>query len=193
MEAVNSNGTCQQRKDSKGTFNCQWQLKVLQDTIGTYHQRSRGLHIGTFNRGRNLCWNFRTIYGCQRNRVVVYGPPRQATYSRLVGWYATRFLDPIDCSKIPALKTLSRYKQHVPQRDHCKRAILFLSSSKILTPHPPLRPACLSSPRNKGGGYTLAGRRGGWGVNILQRSLYGTYSLRGLRQVVFALPPQRNY
>jgi hypothetical protein len=51
---------------------------------------------------------------------------------------------------------------------YCKRAILFLSSSKILTPHPPLRPASLSSPRNKGGGYTLAGRTGGWGVNILE-------------------------
>jgi hypothetical protein len=34
-------------------------------------------------------------------------------------------------------------------------------------PHPPLRPASLSSPR-KGGGYTLTGRRGGWGVNILE-------------------------
>ncbi len=33
---------------------------------------------------------------------------------------------------------------------NCKRAILFLSSSKILTPHPPLRPASLTSPRNKG-------------------------------------------
>ncbi len=42
---------------------------------------------------------------------------------------------------------------------YCKRAILFLSSSKILTPHPPLRPASMSSPRNKGGG---------WGVNILE-------------------------
>jgi hypothetical protein len=35
----------------------------------------------------------------------------------------------------------------------CKRAILFLSSSKILTPHPPLRPASVYP----------AGRRGGWG------------------------------
>jgi hypothetical protein len=26
----------------------------------------------------------------------------------------------------------------------------------------------MSSPRNKGGGYTLAGRRGGWGFNILE-------------------------
>ncbi len=43
-----------------------------------------------------------------------------------------------------------------------------LASSKILTPHPPLHLASVSSPRNKGGGYTLAGRRGGWGVNILE-------------------------
>ncbi len=46
---------------------------------------------------------------------------------------------------------------------YCKRAILFFSSSKMLTPHPPLRPASLSFPRN-----TLAGRRGGWGANILE-------------------------
>jgi hypothetical protein len=51
---------------------------------------------------------------------------------------------------------------------YCKRAMLFLSFSKILTPHPPLRPASLSSPRNKGGEYTLVGRRGDWGVNILE-------------------------
>jgi hypothetical protein len=51
---------------------------------------------------------------------------------------------------------------------YCKRAILSLSSSKILTPHPPLRLASVSSPPKKGGGYTLAGRRGGWGVNILE-------------------------
>jgi hypothetical protein len=49
-----------------------------------------------------------------------------------------------------------------------KRAILFLSSSKILTPHPPLRPASLSSHRNNGGGYTLAKRRGGREVIILE-------------------------
>ncbi len=63
---------------------------------------------------------------------------------------------------------------------YCKRAILFLSSSKILTPHPPLRPASLSSPASKAGGgylftvyisggYTLAGRRGGWGGQYFGR------------------------
>ncbi len=46
---------------------------------------------------------------------------------------------------------------------YCKRAILFLSSSKILTPHPPLRPANLSSPRNKGGGTHSSGGEGGGG------------------------------
>ncbi len=40
---------------------------------------------------------------------------------------------------------------------YCKRAILFLSSSKILTPHPPLRPASVSSPRNKGGTHSPGG------------------------------------
>jgi hypothetical protein len=33
------------------------------------------------------------------------------------------------------------------------------------SPSPPGE--CVLSP-NKGGGYTLAGRRGGWGVNILE-------------------------
>jgi hypothetical protein len=40
--------------------------------------------------------------------------------------------------------------------------ILSLSSSKILTPHPPLPPTFV------GGEDTLARRRGGWGVNILE-------------------------
>jgi hypothetical protein len=46
-----------------------------------------------------------------------------------------------------------------------------LSSSKILTPHPPLRMGSVSSPPppNKGGGYTLAGRRGGWGGQYFGR------------------------
>ncbi len=46
---------------------------------------------------------------------------------------------------------------------YCKRAILFLSSSKILTPHPPLRPASLSSPRNKAGGTHSLGGEGDGG------------------------------
>jgi hypothetical protein len=37
---------------------------------------------------------------------------------------------------------------------YCKRAILCLSSSKILTPHPPLRLASVSSPPQQMRGYT---------------------------------------
>ncbi len=55
---------------------------------------------------------------------------------------------------------------------YCMRAILSLSSSKILTPHPihPSPPGECVLPPTKAGGtqYTLAWRRGGWGVNILE-------------------------
>ncbi len=51
---------------------------------------------------------------------------------------------------------------------YCKRTILFLSSSKILSPHPPLRPASVYPPPLLPGEVRLAGRRGGWGVNILE-------------------------
>ncbi len=40
---------------------------------------------------------------------------------------------------------------------YCKRAILFLSSSKILTPHPPLHPASVYSPPLLRGEDRLAG------------------------------------
>ncbi len=58
---------------------------------------------------------------------------------------------------------------------------------RILTPHahPPLQPASVSSPRTKGGGYTLAGRWGGWGVNILEDASHRIgllqYSLYGFK------------
>ncbi len=39
-----------------------------------------------------------------------------------------------------------------PQRDHCKRAVLFLSPSKILTPHPPLPLRVRPPPATQGGG-----------------------------------------
>jgi hypothetical protein len=51
---------------------------------------------------------------------------------------------------------------------YCKRAILFLLSSKILTPHPPLRPASVYPLPLLRGEDRLAGRRGGWGVYILE-------------------------
>jgi hypothetical protein len=50
----------------------------------------------------------------------------------------------------------------LPWRNYCKRPVLWLASSKILTPHPPHRPAFGA------GGDTLAGWRGGWGVYILE-------------------------
>ncbi len=40
---------------------------------------------------------------------------------------------------------------------------LCLASSKILTPHPPLHPASVSSPRNKSGGTPSPGGEGGGG------------------------------
>ncbi len=39
-----------------------------------------------------------------------------------------------------------------------------------IDPHPPLRPASMSSPRTKGGGYTLAGRRGAGGGSIFWKT-----------------------
>jgi hypothetical protein len=42
---------------------------------------------------------------------------------------------------------------------YCKRAILFLSSSEILTPHPPLRPASVYA-FVAGGGQTRRAERG---------------------------------
>jgi hypothetical protein len=47
---------------------------------------------------------------------------------------------------------------------YCKRPILCLAPSKILTPH---RPASVPPPLVRGED-TLAGWRGGWGVNILE-------------------------
>ncbi len=51
---------------------------------------------------------------------------------------------------------------------YCKRAILSLSSSKIVTPHPPLRLASESSPPTKAGVHTRRAERGMGGVNILE-------------------------
>ncbi len=51
---------------------------------------------------------------------------------------------------------------------YCKRAILFLSSSKILTPHPPLPLASVYPPPLLRGEDRLVRGRRGWGVNILE-------------------------
>ncbi len=82
--------------------------------------------------------------------------------------FTLRMLPESEPTKLLAHYETKTQKRRGPQTDkhteyifYCKRAILFLSSSKILTPHPPLRPASLSSPRNKGGGYTLERGIGG--------------------------------
>jgi hypothetical protein len=55
------------------------------------------------------------------------------------------------------------------ERLYCKRPILCLASSKILTSHPPHRPASVRPPPLVRGEDTLARwRRGGGGVNILE-------------------------
>jgi hypothetical protein len=62
-----------------------------------------------------------------------------------------------------AIKDEKRNFQGRREIIYCKRAILSLSSSKILTPPSPCVP-----PAFVGGEDTLARRRGGWGVNILE-------------------------
>ncbi len=59
-----------------------------------------------------------------------------------------------------------------PLLHYCKRAILFLLSSKILTPHPPLRPVSVYPPAFvAGGGQTgRAERRGGMGGSIFWKT-----------------------
>ncbi len=57
---------------------------------------------------------------------------------------------------------------HNVERLYCKRPILCLASSKILIPHPPHRPARVYPPPLVRGEDTLAGSRGGWGVNTLE-------------------------
>jgi hypothetical protein len=54
------------------------------------------------------------------------------------------------------------------ERLYCKRPILCLASSKILTPHPLTARRVCTPPSLVRGEDTLAGWRGGWGVNILE-------------------------
>ncbi len=62
------------------------------------------------------------------------------------------------------------YADLTQRREIIVRLQSYFSRLPNIDPPSPLRPASLSSPRNKGGGtpYTVAGRRGGWGVNILE-------------------------
>jgi hypothetical protein len=60
-------------------------------------------------------------------------------------------------------------KQERREIIYCKRAILSLSSSKILTPHPPLPLASVYPPPLLGGGHTRQAERG-MGVNIFWKT-----------------------
>jgi hypothetical protein len=60
------------------------------------------------------------------------------------------------------------------ERLDCKRPILWLASSKILTPHPPHRLASVYPLPLELGEDTLAGWRGGWGVNILEETRHSS-------------------
>ncbi len=60
-----------------------------------------------------------------------------------------------------------------------------LASSKILTPHPPLRPASAYPPPLLRGEDTLAGWRGGWGVIILEDARHS--SVLYLYRILFGL------
>ncbi len=64
-----------------------------------------------------------------------------------------------------------------PQRDYyCKRAILCLSSSKILTPHPPLGPASVFPLPVLGGRTHSPGGEGGWGSKFWRDIGLSSYS-----------------
>ncbi len=66
------------------------------------------------------------------------------------------------------LKRKDNFVINLPvERLYCKRPILCLASSKILTP-PPHRAACVPPPPLVRGEDTLSRGRGGWGVNILE-------------------------
>jgi hypothetical protein len=60
------------------------------------------------------------------------------------------------------------YRRKRREITHCKMPILYLASSEILTLHPPRRPASVYPPPLVRREDTLAGWRGGWGVNILE-------------------------
>ncbi len=75
----------------------------------------------------------------------------------------------------------------------CKRAILCLSSSIILTPHPPLRPASVLPPQQRRGVHTRWAERGVGGQYSGRREtqycpLTVIISLRALSSPAFALP-----
>jgi hypothetical protein len=77
---------------------------------------------------------------------------------------------------------------------YCKRPILCLASSKILTSHPPLRPASVYPPPLLRGEDTLATGRGGWGVNILEDARHSSvlylYRILFVARVLYETRPE---
>ncbi len=59
-----------------------------------------------------------------------------------------------------------------------------------MTPHPPLRPASVYPPPLLRGEDTLAGWRGGWGVNILEDARHRIVNVLYLYRILFA--PDQN-
>ncbi len=75
------------------------------------------------------------------------------------------------------------------ERSYCMRPILCLTSSKILTPHPPHCPASVYPPPLVRGEDKLAGWRRGWGVNILKDAGHSSVLYICKCFVLWLLPP----
>jgi hypothetical protein len=106
------------------------------------------------------------------------------TSKKVMVFFSAAFLAPPPPLPPPVMPTVARFPAGscknpaaslkkivilcVVERLYCKRPILCLASSKLLTPHPLHRPASVYPPPSWRGEDTLAGWRGGWGVNILE-------------------------
>jgi len=91
-----------------------------------------------------------------------------------------------DCLPPPSQRHIFRY--FISWRDNCKRPILRLASSKILTPHPPHHPASVYPPPLWCGGRThsLVGE-GGWGQYFGRRQTQLCYLHMYVLCVLYAL------
>jgi hypothetical protein len=116
------------------------------------------------------------VFRCLETRRV-YGSQETDKVFSVEGLNCKR---PIQC--LASSKILTSPPPHRPasvQPTACKRPIQSLASSKILTPHPLTARRVCNPPPLVRGEDTLAGWRGGWGVNILadarHRSVLYTY------------------
>jgi hypothetical protein len=65
----------------------------------------------------------------------------------------------------------------------CRKQSCVWRLPKLLTPHPQFHPASVASPAPKAGGYTLAGRWGGWGSIFWKTPDIGLASYNNLSTV----------